>query len=395
MPIASSSMICSHSVSDDLHGVQLDPVAADILRKELEHETFAIHFIASNNDCGVRDFDMEKFQLCKHSRYPWQVNIKHVYQDANSIAEFLASYVVLYGRNSDFSENGKLPTAGRVLLQQDQGMMPFTRLKKMSGFSVMFGEVCLWCHLLCFSVLLVMLIGLRLVVGAFPSWVLLCCQSAAMWLCAMVQGLGGVIDVVEVHVLLGVLGSFKRLPWFSISLDAVCDVLLGCWVKANPCWPSSSSFGFPIIGGAGLVLHCSVLTGMVLCYAARLLFLLCAVLCTVHVNSLPVAADAFCFAIFWILSSMELIFCWFTSSFQLDSQLEFSCWLLAATSLLDFSWISALSHGFWCFQLVLLAVIVGQSLQSSFMVPESAQQMNLNFYVIVLVSEAHSLCNID
>ncbi|CAK9172025.1 unnamed protein product, partial [Ilex paraguariensis] len=40
MPIAASSMIRSHSVSGDLHGVQPDPVAADILRKEPEHETF-------------------------------------------------------------------------------------------------------------------------------------------------------------------------------------------------------------------------------------------------------------------------------------------------------------------------------------------------------------------
>ncbi|KAL8146595.1 hypothetical protein AgCh_004354 [Apium graveolens] len=38
--IAASSMIRSHSVSGDLHGVQPDPVAADILRKEPEHETF-------------------------------------------------------------------------------------------------------------------------------------------------------------------------------------------------------------------------------------------------------------------------------------------------------------------------------------------------------------------
>ncbi|KAG2682742.1 hypothetical protein I3843_11G204900 [Carya illinoinensis] len=34
----------------------------------------AIHFTASNNDCGVRDFDMEKFQLSKHFRFPWPVN---------------------------------------------------------------------------------------------------------------------------------------------------------------------------------------------------------------------------------------------------------------------------------------------------------------------------------
>ncbi|XP_050235657.1 AMP deaminase [Mercurialis annua] len=39
--IPASSMIRSHSVSGDLHGVQPDPIAADILRKEPEHETFA------------------------------------------------------------------------------------------------------------------------------------------------------------------------------------------------------------------------------------------------------------------------------------------------------------------------------------------------------------------
>ncbi|MQM15207.1 hypothetical protein Taro_048149 [Colocasia esculenta] len=34
----------------------------------------AVHFMASNNDCGVRDFDMEKFQLSKHFRFQWPVN---------------------------------------------------------------------------------------------------------------------------------------------------------------------------------------------------------------------------------------------------------------------------------------------------------------------------------
>ncbi|XP_015897244.3 AMP deaminase isoform X1 [Ziziphus jujuba] len=41
MPIPASSMIRSHSVSGDLHGTQPDPIAADILRKEPEQETFA------------------------------------------------------------------------------------------------------------------------------------------------------------------------------------------------------------------------------------------------------------------------------------------------------------------------------------------------------------------
>ncbi|XP_077222260.1 putative WD repeat-containing protein C2A9.03 isoform X2 [Tasmannia lanceolata] len=34
----------------------------------------AVHFLASNNDCGVRDFDMERFQLSKHFRFLWPVN---------------------------------------------------------------------------------------------------------------------------------------------------------------------------------------------------------------------------------------------------------------------------------------------------------------------------------
>ncbi|KAK4796450.1 hypothetical protein SAY86_028776 [Trapa natans] len=40
MALSAASMIRSHSVSGDLHGVQPDPVAADILRKEPEQETF-------------------------------------------------------------------------------------------------------------------------------------------------------------------------------------------------------------------------------------------------------------------------------------------------------------------------------------------------------------------
>lgn len=39
-PLAAASLIRSHSISNDLHGVQPDPVAADILRKEPEQESF-------------------------------------------------------------------------------------------------------------------------------------------------------------------------------------------------------------------------------------------------------------------------------------------------------------------------------------------------------------------
>ncbi|XP_054783211.1 AMP deaminase-like isoform X1 [Prosopis cineraria] len=41
MSAVASSMIHSHSVSGDLHGIQPHPIAADILRKEPEHESFA------------------------------------------------------------------------------------------------------------------------------------------------------------------------------------------------------------------------------------------------------------------------------------------------------------------------------------------------------------------
>lgn len=31
--------------------------------------------MASNNDCGVREYDMEKFQLLNHFRFSWPVNV--------------------------------------------------------------------------------------------------------------------------------------------------------------------------------------------------------------------------------------------------------------------------------------------------------------------------------
>lgn len=34
-----------------------------------------LHFLAANNDSGVREYDMEKFQLMNHFRFPWPVNV--------------------------------------------------------------------------------------------------------------------------------------------------------------------------------------------------------------------------------------------------------------------------------------------------------------------------------
>lgn len=42
--------------------------------------------MASNNDCGVRDFDMEKFQLSKHFSFSWPVNV----------SLYLVKFLILY-----------------------------------------------------------------------------------------------------------------------------------------------------------------------------------------------------------------------------------------------------------------------------------------------------------
>ncbi|GMH28290.1 hypothetical protein Nepgr_030133 [Nepenthes gracilis] len=44
-----------------------------------------IHFMASNNDCGVREYEMEKFQLLNHFRFPWAVNHTSVSPDRKLI----------------------------------------------------------------------------------------------------------------------------------------------------------------------------------------------------------------------------------------------------------------------------------------------------------------------
>ncbi|KAL6567592.1 hypothetical protein OROGR_001260 [Orobanche gracilis] len=64
----------------------------------------AVHFTASNNDCGVRDFDMERFQLVKHFSYPWPVNHTSLSPDSKVL--------VIVGDNPDGmlvdSQTGKI-----------------------------------------------------------------------------------------------------------------------------------------------------------------------------------------------------------------------------------------------------------------------------------------------
>ncbi|CAA7025367.1 unnamed protein product [Microthlaspi erraticum] len=46
----------------------------------------ALHFMASSNDCGVRNFDMERYQLVHHFHYPWPVNRSSVSPDGKLVA---------------------------------------------------------------------------------------------------------------------------------------------------------------------------------------------------------------------------------------------------------------------------------------------------------------------
>lgn len=34
-----------------------------------------LHFMAANNDCSMREYDMEGFQLVNHFHFPWPVNV--------------------------------------------------------------------------------------------------------------------------------------------------------------------------------------------------------------------------------------------------------------------------------------------------------------------------------
>ncbi|KAI4344865.1 hypothetical protein L6164_012052 [Bauhinia variegata] len=44
------------------------------------------HFMASNNDCGVRQYEMERFQLLNHFQFPWPVNHTSISPDCGLMA---------------------------------------------------------------------------------------------------------------------------------------------------------------------------------------------------------------------------------------------------------------------------------------------------------------------
>ncbi|WOL01904.1 putative AMP deaminase isoform X1 [Canna indica] len=83
--LTASSIIRSHSVSGNLHGAQPDPVAADILRKEPEQETF-VRLRITPNEQPSRDeeevykilqncLDMRKTYVYKEQIAPWEKEV--------------------------------------------------------------------------------------------------------------------------------------------------------------------------------------------------------------------------------------------------------------------------------------------------------------------------------
>jgi AMP deaminase len=84
-PLAAASLIRSHSISNDLHGVQPDPVAADILRKEPEQESFiklltAPHEIPSPDEIEVykllqKCLELRDCYLFREEVAPWEKEV--------------------------------------------------------------------------------------------------------------------------------------------------------------------------------------------------------------------------------------------------------------------------------------------------------------------------------
>ncbi|CAK9149576.1 unnamed protein product [Ilex paraguariensis] len=59
------------------------------------------------------------------------LQIKHIYREANGLADFLASFAVKSEQSTEFSANNILPSIGRVIMQQDLYGFPSTRLKRL------------------------------------------------------------------------------------------------------------------------------------------------------------------------------------------------------------------------------------------------------------------------
>lgn len=54
--------------------------------------------MVSNNDCGVRDFDLERFVLCKHFIYPWPVNV-------STVLKFISLFIDIHVLVTDYQKD--------------------------------------------------------------------------------------------------------------------------------------------------------------------------------------------------------------------------------------------------------------------------------------------------
>ncbi|PIA25730.1 hypothetical protein AQUCO_10800018v1 [Aquilegia coerulea] len=57
-----------------------------------------VHFVASNNDSGIREYDVETFQLLNHFRFPWPVNV-------SCLIQFFQAYIYLVISCLRFAQN--------------------------------------------------------------------------------------------------------------------------------------------------------------------------------------------------------------------------------------------------------------------------------------------------
>lgn len=52
--------------------------------------------MAANNDCGVRVYDMEKFQQMNHFRFPWPVNVSFLRAFAANFCSLLFAFFFFF-----------------------------------------------------------------------------------------------------------------------------------------------------------------------------------------------------------------------------------------------------------------------------------------------------------
>ncbi|CAK9187675.1 unnamed protein product [Ilex paraguariensis] len=136
MRIAASSMIHSHSVSSDLHGIQLDPVVADILRKDPEHETFVRLKISPTGipplPALVKTFPIPKSLVLRVDELTRNVNENHLREIFSNFGEVVhvqlaMDHTVNLLKGFGYVEFKMRVDAEKAQLHMDGGMVLLTR----------------------------------------------------------------------------------------------------------------------------------------------------------------------------------------------------------------------------------------------------------------------------